>query len=674
MIKSYTTVKPINLRGNTMSKQRDWDVVTGWEKRIKVDLGSVGPSHVRWSHWTHKERDIVARKVHESTLISREHGPHSRRMGDWAKENAPIMTDFARDGKPMPDWAHAEYRESGVPEYVKVVWKREDPDDFASLGDWAYDPPAPWTDKGEEPAWSARPKEPDHNPNTEIQRFLPQDLQWRNGNLLFPVMDIVYPDGKDELLGMVESKDPTRGGWVTMKVLEAKGADYVETCRDARDLHFVVPLSYNIQKETYASFKLYFRKSNGGMQRPEHIDLTRDIPVNPEYTGSMHSKYGGVVSYQTKANGDHVASDGTVISTAESRAKEDVPQWRKFELGRLEEVDHVIVPGPNALPKDIEQYGENVKLTKRHKVQPQAKPDRIMPDDPNYTPLEKALSWAMETHHGPTHQERWNGVAEALGGDTGYEAMSMSEVRANWERFNRNARWTMALEALKEYEMIHGPRGAKGKKGISGPPGDSGERGLSGIPTKAYVESLGMSTDRDPIEDANRYREAVGLPPVDEKASQVDKLEEALLDINERDDVVVKKLDAGKLKEIAAKERQREKDMHHYHSAPPVQGHYTVEEYERMNGSKPVIASVEGWEMRYIIDGQLDEPLYQVEGECPEPTRFFVYEDGMYIDVTKDKQREDAKPAIEEAVAELAETNDRDSIVDILTKLFTKLF
>ena len=44
-------------------------------------------------------------------------------MEDWAKEHAPIMIDFARDHKPMPDWAHADYRESGIPEHVKVVWK-----------------------------------------------------------------------------------------------------------------------------------------------------------------------------------------------------------------------------------------------------------------------------------------------------------------------------------------------------------------------------------------------------------------------------------------------------------------------------------------------------------------------------------------------------------------------
>ena len=140
---------------NDMAERtQDWDVRTGWEKRIKVDLGSNGPNHPRWSDWTYKERDIVARKVHESQSISQLHGARSKRMKEWAKEHEPIMIGFARDGGPMPDWAHADYRESGVPEYVKVVWNQPD---IAGPGEWVYDPPGPWEDKGEEPAWSAVP-------------------------------------------------------------------------------------------------------------------------------------------------------------------------------------------------------------------------------------------------------------------------------------------------------------------------------------------------------------------------------------------------------------------------------------------------------------------------------------------------------------------------------------
>ena len=371
-------------------RKRDWEVKTGWEKRIKVDYGSIGPNHVRWSDWTYKERDIVARKVHESHFVSKEHGNRSNKMKEWAEEHAPIMIDFARDGKPMPEWAHADYRESGVPEHVKVVWDQPDP---AGPGGWVYDPPGPWTDKGEEPAWSARPMEPDHDPN--------------------------------EIIGL-------------------------------------------------------------------------------ETKGKLDSKFGGVVSYRTAANGDHIATDGTVISTAESRAKEDVPQWRKFELGRLEIVDDVVIPGPNALPKDEEQYGENRKLTNIHKTRPGPDPERIMPDDPNFTSLEKALSWAEETHHGPQHQARWSKVAAALGADNGYPPMPLAEAEGLWERFNRNKRWTMAINAIEKMEG-------------------------------------------DDIAAANRYREAVGLPPVEK--SQADKLRDALVEVNERPDVEVREFnpDSGTL-------------------------------------------------------------------------------------------------------------------------------
>ena len=248
-------------------------------------------------------------------------------------------------------------------------------------------------------------------------------------------------------------------------------------------------------------------KAKEAAYEPPHI-------IGLETKGNMDSKFGGVVSYRTASNGDHVATDGTVISTAESRANEDVPQWRKFELGRLEIVDNVVIPGPNALPKDEEQYGENVKLTNRHKVEQNQQgsgpdPERIMPDDPNFTSLEKALSWAKETHHGPQHQARWSKVAAALGADNGYPPMPLAEAEGLWERFNRNKRWTVAVNAIEKMEG-------------------------------------------DDVVAANRYREAVGLPPV--QKSQSDKLHDALVRVNLRPDVVVKEFnpDTGTLDEIGS--------------------------------------------------------------------------------------------------------------------------
>ena len=188
--------------------------------------------------------------------------------------------------------------------------------------------------------------------------------------------------------------------------------------------------------------------------------------IGLETEGSLDPKFGGVATYRVAANGDHIANDGTVLSTAASRAKEDVPQWKKFELGRLEIVDNAVIPGPNALPKDIEQYGKNVALTKIHKTRPpevvaklsgkQHKPEsvygaavKIMPDDSNFSPLEKAVNWASEQHHGPVHQCRWNRVAAAFGASNGHRPMTVVEVVEMWNKFNRNPRWTMALDAIE---------------------------------------------------------------------------------------------------------------------------------------------------------------------------------------------------------------------------------
>ena len=613
-------------------RKQDWEVVTGWEKRIAVDFGSIGPVHPRWSHWTWKERDIVARKVHESAGISRDHGPRSKRMEDWAAGNAPIMIGFARDHGPMPDWAHAEYRESGVPEYVKVVWQRERPDDPASPADWAYDPPGPWQ-PGKEPDWSSRPMDAGYDPNAAFaaeqamqEGFNVNDLVWDGHRLLLPITDIVYPADKDELLGMVESKDPTRGGWVTMSALEAlgSGADYTETVRDAKEINFVVSQSYSIEKHPEAVFKLYFRRANGGAQRPDYMEYAMAVPAAPgaetqeegpvglPQGDGMHARYGGLITYRVAANGDHIANDGRVISTAASRAKEDVADWKKFELGRLEDVDGIILPGPNALPQDEERYGGNRKFSKRFQQQAQERirqqppplnPDRILPDDAGFTPMQKALSWAKETQHGTRHQQRWGRVAAALGADNGCEPMTYEEAEGLWERFGRNQRWTMAINAIEEYLV---------------PP--------TAPPAFLPPPTPDAEPVRDPIEDANRYRAAVGLPPVEK--SQGEKLRDALVQVNEREDVVVKEFNpaTGTLDEIRlTPEEAQKREMAIYHNPVAMQGSYTAEQWRQHTGMDPVICYIEGQRQLTIYDPQSDVPTWWLDGEG-EPTEQWRHE------------------------------------------------
>ena len=660
-------------------RKRDWEVVTGWEKRIKVDYGSIGPNHVRWSDWTYKERDIVARKVHEIHGLQKMHGPRSKRAADWAMENAPIMTGFARDEQPMPPWAHAEYRESGVPEYVQVAWKRDDPNNPASHGDWAYDPPGPWSDPGPEPAWSARPMDAGYDPNNAYvppvsgpspEGYTVNELEWRGSTLVLPVTDIVYPADKDELLGMVQSQDSTRPGWVTMSPLEALGSGLpstrTETVRNATALAFKVPDSYSIEKHEAAEFKLYFRKSNGGAQRPEYTDYTMTIPERPDEVfglqtkGNMDPKFGGRVSYRTAANGDHIATDGTVISTRESRAQEDVPQWRKFELGRLEILDNVVIPGPNALPKDQRQYGENVKLTNRYKVQqrqsdathfPMGDPERIMPDDPNFTALEKALSWAKETRHGPQHQARWSKVAAALGADNGYPPMSLHEAEGLWERFNRNKRWSMAVNAIEEME-------------------------------------------RDDIAAANRYRNAVGLPPVER--SQSDKLRDALVDVNLRPDVEVREFnpETQTLDQIEphydfqkheygsasapgtieprrqpddVQEQKRKEELDFYRNGPAMQGHFSFDDWRTMYGKDPEVVEIPKWHRLAIIDPALGVPNYWLEGPSDNPPS------GQWELVGDVWKKIEKEIDVKDVAKSLAEESDASAIESILMGFLRKL-
>ena len=159
-----------------------------------------------------------------------------------------------------------------------------------------------------------------------------------------------------------------------------------------------------------------------------------------------------VTSYYVNENEDHIESGtGRLLSTKESRAKQDIPEWKKFEIGRLEDVDGHIVPGPNALQKDIDQYSANIAKTGRAK---KMKPTKIMPDDPNYTPAEKAVNWAAETKHGPAHCDRWNRVAAAFGVDNGHEPMSSAEISKWWIVHGRNKRWSMAVEAIGNGHII----------------------------------------------------------------------------------------------------------------------------------------------------------------------------------------------------------------------------
>ena len=230
----------------------DWDIQTGWEKRLLVDFGTRDLHHPNRFQWTDKERDIIARLTHERAWFVAAHGPDSEAVQAWDTEHEQAMVGFAREGKPMPDWAHAGYRDTGIPDWVTLAWDAEAyrdsmvPEDHPRYkpipqGAWIYDPPHPWDDApASEAAEQAKPEEP----------------------------------------------------------------------------------------------------------MPE-------------------------------------------------------------------------------------------------------KPIKIMPDDPAYSPVEKALNWAAETHHGEAHQKRWDAVAAALGAANGSEAMTLAQAREWANHHGWNKRWSFAVEAIE---------------------------------------------------------------------------------------------------------------------------------------------------------------------------------------------------------------------------------
>ena len=90
---------------------------------------------------------------------------------------------------------------------------------------------------------------------------------------------------------------------------------------------------------------------------------------------------------------------------------------------------------------------------------------RIQPDDPTYTPAEKALSWSRETRYGTNHIVNWGRAAAALGAENSpyaHDPMTAEEAEALWKKYGniKNKRWTMVMnhigsgkeEVVKLYE------------------------------------------------------------------------------------------------------------------------------------------------------------------------------------------------------------------------------
>ena len=114
-----------------------------------------------------------------------------------------------------------------------------------------------------------------------MEGFINNDMRWVDGRLVFPVTDIGYPEGMDELICAVKSKDESRPGWVTMSALEAEGGEYTETVRNATELTFVAPAGYGIEGQDTAEMRLSFRASGSQGASPDWTEYAMPIP-NPD--------------------------------------------------------------------------------------------------------------------------------------------------------------------------------------------------------------------------------------------------------------------------------------------------------------------------------------------------------------------------------------------------------
>ena len=90
---------------------------------------------------------------------------------------------------------------------------------------------------------------------------------------------------------------------------------------------------------------------------------------------------------------------------------------------------------------------------------------------------------------------------------------------------------------------------------------------------------------------------------------------------------------------------KRDEEMRWYKYAPPMQAHYTYEEYVKLFGSQPEICLVLGWGKKAIIDKSIDCPIYWLEGDQEYPaTRCFKYDNEAkdWIDLDAAREPEEA--------------------------------
>ena len=109
--------------------------------------------------------------------------------------------------------------------------------------------------------------------------FVTDGIEMLGNRMTLPVYGIEYPDGMDELIAAVHSRDQTRRGWITMHAHEAAGSDFTETVRDAERITFLIPRGYGILRDPFAQFRLCFRSSRSLGATPKWIPVTEEVPL-----------------------------------------------------------------------------------------------------------------------------------------------------------------------------------------------------------------------------------------------------------------------------------------------------------------------------------------------------------------------------------------------------------
>ena len=320
-----------------------------------------------------------------------------------------------------------------------------------------------------------------------MSAFVEQGLRHREGKLILPITDIVYPDGMDEMIAAVKSRDDTRPGWITMQAMEAAGGDYTETVRNASEITFAVPVGYGIKPPGAAEMRFCFRDSKSLGATPTWITGMMEIPV--EQTEDTKGSRMSLISGITEANGYRPQ----FVKFMKRHLKEPRPdpysyiyEWaRGMETNRqgmrgcscqqrfLQSLD---APGywKTSLKEDSRRqrfllsdadldpatYGGEpapARATRAApKPKPKPKPAATQPGEDDAALIADVQSYADETFRSTDHVRRWNEVLTRLGVDTGEPPMPTSEAERNYRRFSK-ARWGPVVQAFKRMDEGEAP-------------------------------------------------------------------------------------------------------------------------------------------------------------------------------------------------------------------------